>query len=97
MEQAVRPVQRGLSALHDVTVVLDGETGDPIVDDSFLVLFNAWQDSLTFRLPPARFGRRWTLELSTAQPELEAGAWEIPVRGEVEVVGRSLLLLRRVG
>ena len=59
--------------------------GEPIVDDSFLVLFNAWRDALTFRLPPARFGRRWALELSTAEPELEAGAWEVPVRAEVEV------------
>ena len=70
--------------------------GEPVVDDSFLVLFNAWHDPLPFRLPPVRFGRRWALELSTAEPELPAGAWEVPVRAEVEVPGRSLLLLRRV-
>jgi isoamylase len=70
--------------------------GEPIIDDSFLVLFNAWQDQLTFRLPPVRFGRRWALELSTADPSLEPGAWETPVRAEVEVGARSLLLLRRV-
>jgi glycogen operon protein len=70
--------------------------GESVVDDSFLVLFNAWQDTLSFRLPPARFGRRWALELSTAEPDLEAGSWEAPVRGEVAVTGRSLLLLRRV-
>ena len=39
----------------------------------------------------------WSLELSTADPELQAGAWEAPVRGDVEVGGRSLVLLRRVG
>ena len=60
------------------------------------MIFNAWRDPLTFRLPPVRFGRRWTLELSTADPALEPGAWEVPVRAEVEVEGRSLLLLRRV-
>ena len=27
---------------------------------------------------------------------LEAGAWEVPMRAEVEVEGRSLLLLRRI-
>jgi len=43
-----------------------------------------------------RFGRRWALELSTAEPGLEPGAWEVPVRAEVEVEGRSLMLLRRV-
>jgi glycogen operon protein len=69
--------------------------GDPIVDDSFLVLFNAWEGSITFRLPPARFGRRWAHELGTARPELEPHAFELPVRGEAVVEGRSLLLLRR--
>jgi hypothetical protein len=43
-----------------------------------------------------RFGRRWALEVSTAEPALEPGAWEAPVRAEVEVEGRSLLLLRRI-
>ena len=70
--------------------------GEPVVDDSFVVLFNAWQDEISFRLPPARFGRRWELELSTSEPELEPGARSFPVRGDVAVEGRSLLLLRRV-
>ena len=82
--------------LNGAEIMAETREGEPIVDDSFLVLFNAWRDTLSFRLPPARFGRRWSLELSTAEPELEAGAWEAPVRGEVEVEGRALLLLRRV-
>ena len=77
-------------------MMAESREGEPLVDDSFIVLFNAWRDALSFRLPPARFGRRWALELSTAHPELEAGAWETVVRGEVEVEARSLLLLRRV-
>ena len=82
--------------LNGAEIVAETREGEAIVDDSFLVLFNAWQDSLSFRLPPVRFGRRWALELSTADPELEAGAWEVPVRSQVDVGGRSLLLLRRV-
>jgi isoamylase len=83
--------------LNGAEIDVTTREGEPIVDDSFLVLFNAWQDPLTFRLPPVRFGRRWQLELSTAEPELEPGAWEVPVRANVEVAGRSLLLLRRAG
>jgi glycogen operon protein len=82
--------------LNGAEMMAETREGEPVVDDSFIVLFNAWRDALTFRLPPARFGRRWSLELSTAHPELEAGTWETVVRGEVEVEGRSLLLLRRV-
>ena len=61
------------------------------------MLFNGWRDTLTFTLPPVRFGRRWELELSTADPELAAGAWEVRARGHVEVEGRSVVVLRRVG
>ena len=82
--------------LNGAEIMAETREGEPVVDDSFLVIFNAWRDPLTFRLPPVRFGRRWALELSTADPGLEPGAWEVPVRAEVEVEGRSLLLLRRV-
>ena len=82
--------------LNGAEILAETRDGDPVVDDSFLVIFNAWRDPLTFRLPPVRFGRRWALELSTADPGLEPGAWEAPVRAEVEVEGRSLLLLRRI-
>ena len=83
--------------LNGSEMAVETREGEPIVDDSFLVLFNGWQDTLTFRLPPARFGRRWALELSTADPDLAAGSWERPVRGDVEVVGRSIVVLRRLG
>ena len=82
--------------LNGAEITSETREGETVVDDSFLVCFNAWQDTLSFRLPPARFGRRWALELSTAQPDLEEGVWEAPVRGEVAVPGRSLVLLRRV-
>jgi isoamylase len=67
--------------------------GEQIVDDSFVVLINSAAEPATFLLPPRRFGTRWTLELSTADPETEAGSWT--ARGEVEVEGRSIVLLRR--
>jgi isoamylase len=82
--------------LNGLEIDAENRHGEPVVDDSFLVLFNAWSDPLPFRLPPARFGRRWALELSTAAPELEAGAWEARVRSVVEVEGRSLVLLKRL-
>ena len=43
-------------------------------DDSFLLLFNAHHEDVTFTLPARRFGRSWALELSTADPSCSAGA-----------------------
>ena len=40
-------------------------------DDSFLILFNAHFEEITFRLPARRFGTHWQLELATGNVEAE--------------------------
>jgi isoamylase len=67
--------------------------GEPIGDDSFLVLFNANHEDAAFTLPPRRFGNRWRLELSTSDPEAGGGIY--PARGEVVLQSRSVVVLRR--
>jgi len=68
---------------------------EEVRDDSFLVLFNAHHDALTFRLPTRRFGTRWQLELSTAEPEAvdDGRSWD--ARAELVVESRSIVVLRR--
>jgi isoamylase len=76
--------------------------GEPIVDDSFLVVFNGHHDALDVTLPPDAFGQRWEVVVDTTsvhgdpspnngndREQLEAGQTR-------EVVGRSLLVLREV-
>jgi len=67
-------------------------TGEEIVDDSFLVLFNAHFEPVTFTLPTRRFGARWSVELATGE-----GAQEGVIVGRADVLlqDRSLMLLRR--
>ncbi len=67
--------------------------GRPIGDDSFLLLFNAYHDPIPFRLPARRFGLRWELLLDSSDPSAEALVH--PPRADVEVQGRSIVLLRR--
>jgi glycogen operon protein len=69
--------------------------GEHVTDESFLILFNAHHEAVTFRLPPRRFGQRWKLELSTAEPDAEEGEHNFTARSEVTVEGRSIVLLRR--
>jgi isoamylase len=71
--------------------------GEPVEDDSFLVLFNAWREPVTFVLPPARFGRRWGHEVCTADPELEPNGTVFVARSQVPVEARALRVMRRVG
>src|SRR5206468_12237258 len=69
--------------------------GAEIRDDSFLVLFNAHDEPLPFRLPARRFGARWSLELSTAEPQLLPGSATWPARSELVVESRTVLVFRR--
>jgi isoamylase len=69
--------------------------GEHVTDESFLILFNSHHEPRTFLLPPRRFGQRWKLELSTAEPEVEEGERNFTARAEVTVEGRSIVLLRR--
>jgi isoamylase len=81
-----------------IGVFLNGEElgsqtrrGEGVQDDSFLLLFNAHFEEITFRLPARRFGTRWELELAT-------GWWrgERLVPGaDVAVESRSIVLFRR--
>jgi glycogen operon protein len=86
--------------VHTLGVFLNGEEisertsdGQDVVDGSFLLLFNAYGESITFTLPTRRFGARWQVEIATG-----AGAPEgvVPARAQVSLQGRSLVLLRRV-
>jgi isoamylase len=80
-------------------IATSNERGEPVRDDSFYVMFNAHQEPLAFRLPEAKWGRKWSILLNTADendqlseenlgPELEAAA-------EVQVQPWSMVLLKR--
>jgi glycogen operon protein len=90
-------------AVRTLGVFLNGDEitettrdGQAIVDDSFLLLFNADHEDVQMRLPNPSFGREWVLELSTLEPELEPGSERWAARAGVPVSGRSLVLLKRV-
>jgi glycogen operon protein len=77
--------------LNGEEIVTPGEHGERIVDDSFVLLFNAGHEDVEFTLPPQRFGARWTCELRTDQePGATHGASE-----QVPVGSRALVLLKR--
>jgi isoamylase len=66
----------------------------PVVEVSFLIVFNAHPEPVDFTLPPPRFGRRWEVTLSAA--DLNAELKTHAFRPVVTVESRSLLVLQRV-
>jgi isoamylase len=82
--------------LNGREITSPGPRGEQIEDDSFLVLFNAHGEDREFVLPRRRFGAQWSLELSTADPEAEAGSAVLPARTALTVTSHSLVILKRV-
>jgi glycogen operon protein len=87
------------TSAHTLGVFLNGKEipsrtpdGHEIVDDSFLLLFNAYGEPITFTLPTRRFGTRWQVEFATGE---DAPEGVCAARSEVSVDGRSIVLLRR--
>ena len=85
-----------------IGVFLNGEEiplatpqGEPIADDSFLLLFNGNDEPIEFKLPTKRFGTRWQLELSTLEPDVAAGSRSYVARAVVPVESRTVVVLRR--
>jgi glycogen operon protein len=85
---------------HTLGVFLNGEeipehtpSGHEVVDDSFLLLFNAYGEAITFTLPTRRFGARWQVEIATGADPPQG---VVHARAQVTLEGRSLVLLRRV-
>jgi isoamylase len=65
--------------------------GQRLVDDSFVLLFNAGHEDIEFTLPPVRFGAEWECELRTDA----AGGGTHAAREVVKLASRSTVLLRR--
>ncbi|WP_369254933.1 glycogen debranching protein GlgX [Streptomyces sp. R35] len=87
---------------HAVAVFLNGDAiaesdpyGDPVADDSFLLLLNSYWEPVVFRLPDADYGERWTVRIDTADPQGLPDESERKAGTDVHVEPRSLVLLSR--
>jgi isoamylase len=77
------------------------QRGERVRDDTFLLLFSADSQPVTFTLPSARFGRGWTVVLDTISPARPADPPGPPARqrragARVVLRAHSMMVLRRV-
>ncbi|HEV8432629.1 MAG TPA: glycogen debranching protein GlgX [Thermoanaerobaculia bacterium] len=71
--------------------------GDPIVDDSFYLLFNAWHEPIDFRLPDHGWGDRWTKVMDTNDPVPDLrDRPEVRAGENMTVQGYAMLILKRI-
>ncbi|MFB3902065.1 MAG: glycogen debranching protein GlgX [Acidobacteriota bacterium] len=66
------------------------ERGELIVDETFLLFFNAHYEPLNFTFPPESWGKRWQKILDTTKVAVEAGSRRYKPKEKVRVEGRSM-------
>ncbi|MEV4432295.1 glycogen debranching protein GlgX [Streptomyces sp. NPDC049585] len=71
-----------------------GPRGEPILDDSFLLMFNAHDQPLDFTAP-VDHGRQWQIVVDTARAEATAPGPKVQAGDRLSVAGRSLVILQR--
>ena len=66
--------------------------GEPVLDDSFYIIFNAHHESLEYTLPPEKYGKQWKKILNTFDGVVAEGQVNYP-GDKLQVEGRSIILL----
>ena len=86
---------------RSLAIYLDGsdapdraQDGTPMVDDDFLVLFNAWWEPLEFVVPETRAGLEWRAEIDSYDPAAPAAAPPRHAGDRLTVGPRSVAVLR---
>ncbi|MFI5041558.1 MAG: glycogen debranching enzyme, partial [Acidimicrobiales bacterium] len=70
--------------------------GEPVTDDTFLLLLNAWYEPIDFTLPDADWAESWVRVVDTATGQCADDDQKLKSGEELAVEGRSFVLLRRV-
>jgi isoamylase len=86
--------ERALAVLLNGDAITEpGPRGEAIVDQSFLLLFNAADRPVTFTLPAADPAAAWDVVADTATPEPAAGDPR-PAASQLTVTSRAVVVLR---
>jgi glycogen operon protein len=87
-----------------VVIFLNGEgipdldsRGMRVVDDSFLMAFNAHYEDIEVTLPDVEYGPEWTVVVDTTTGYVGSGEKPVVAGGQLNLTARSLVVLQRVG
>jgi isoamylase len=86
--------------LNGEAITEPGPRGESVRDQSFLLLFNANREPVTFTVPGQRFGAAWDVLVDTAAAAARTAADQpvtVPSGQRLVLAGRSVIVLRAAG
>jgi isoamylase len=86
--------------LNGEAITEPGPRGETVRDQSFLLLFNANREPVTFTVPGQRFGAAWDVLVDTAAIATRTAAdptVTVPSGQRLALAGRSIIVLREAG
>jgi isoamylase len=85
-----------------VAVFLNGDAisepdprGEPVVDDSFLILLNSDHEPQDFLLPGKEFGEAWSVVVDTIRPTGRAEEGDHPAGSTIRIEAHGTIVLTR--
>jgi glycogen operon protein len=89
------------SGIKSLAVFLNGEAipepdlrGERVIDDSFLLCFNAHGEPVEFLLPGGDYGLEWTTVIDTFDPP-EGGNRVVTAGATITVPARTVIVFRK--
>ncbi|HZU74891.1 MAG TPA: glycogen debranching protein GlgX [Acidimicrobiales bacterium] len=79
--------------LNGAAIPTPDPRGEPTVDDSFFLFFNAGPDPLDFTVPEGRWGDEWAVAFDTNEFPLAEDRAPVQAGGVVRLEGRSVVVL----
>jgi isoamylase len=90
-----QPARTMAAYLNGEDIASSDQQGTRITDDSFLILFNAADEEVSFTLPGGGWGASWSVAVDTGDPT--QGTTTHAAGATVTVDGRALMVLQEAG
>jgi glycogen operon protein len=81
--------------LNGAAIGVTDERGEPIIDDTFLIVFHGDPEPRAIKLPAGPWGAKWRRVMDTEHGFASDGEAAVDAGAEVKLAGRSLWLFRR--
>jgi isoamylase len=83
--------------LNGKAIPTPDERGEPLIDDSFYLVFNAHYEAIDFTLPASAWGQRWMKVIDTSDPVPDLREHNtLAAETQIRVTAHSVVVLKRV-